>query len=146
MWLENKKGNKVRKLYNKFIKINMLICISQSMAREVVSTHSSFNQILCANVNHGASNSLCRVKAESMVFIPLPWVKDLFGIDCSFVYGPWNSYIDKLTAQANQKQKQRFLPSIITKLNIEMSKFKLFRLPEENTVFRKVKQIIGSWI
>ena len=99
------------------------------MAKEVAITHSSFNQILCANVNHCASNSLCRVKAKSMVFISLPWIKDFFRIDSSFVYGPWNSYIDKLTAQGNQKHKQKLLPSVNTKLNIDMSKFKLFQLP-----------------
>ena len=81
-----------------------------------------------------------------MVFVSLPWIKDFFRIDSSFVYGPWNSYIDELTAQGNQKHKQRSVDGSNTKLNIETSKFKLFRLPEKNAVFRKVKQIIGGWI
>lgn len=61
------------------------------------STYSSFNQILCANVNYSAANSLCRIKTKGMVLIPLPWIKGSFSIDSSLVYSPGNSYIDKLT-------------------------------------------------
>ena len=64
-------------------------------------TYSSFNQVLCANINHCAANSLRRIEAEGVIFIPLPWIKDLLSVDSSFIYGPRNSYINKLTTWNN---------------------------------------------
>lgn len=64
----------------------------------IEKTYSSFNKVLCAYVNHCAANGLGRVKAKSMVFIPLPWVEDPFGVNCSFIYCPRHSNIYKLTA------------------------------------------------
>lgn len=65
---------------------------------KINKTYSSFNEVLCANINHRAANSLGRVEAKSMVFIPLPGVEYSFGVNCSFIYCPGHSNIYKLTA------------------------------------------------
>lgn len=67
------------------------------------TTYSCFSQVLCAYINHRAANSFCRIKAKGMIFIPLPWVKDLFCVNGSFIYGPRNSNINKLTASRKYK-------------------------------------------
>ena len=68
-----------------------------------MKTYSSFNQILCSNVNNSATNGLCRVKTKGMVLVPLPWVKILFCIDCSLIYCARNSNIDQLADSLEDK-------------------------------------------
>lgn len=65
---------------------------------KIVKTYSSFNQVLVADVNHGAANCLGRVEAKSVVLIPLPWIDNPLGVYSPLVNCPRHRNIDKFTA------------------------------------------------
>jgi len=62
-------------------------------------TYTSFHQVLCADIDHSATNCLCRVKAKCMILISLPRIKDFFGVDSSFIYCPPHSNINQFTVK-----------------------------------------------
>lgn len=64
-------------------------------------TYPSFNKILCPYVDYGTSNGLGRVEAQSVVFIPFPWVEYSLCVNSSFINCTRNSYIYQLTALKN---------------------------------------------
>ena len=99
--------------------------------------YPAFNQVMGTNVNHSASNGYCRVKAESVIFIPLPRIEYPFGVYGSFINCTRNSHIYKLTAQTRLKIST-------TQANIEtiILKWISSKLPEKNSVFCEVEEII----
>lgn len=61
-------------------------------------THSSFNQVLIADVNNCASNGLCRVKAKCVILISFPGVEHPFHVNSPFINRSSYCNINQLTA------------------------------------------------
>lgn len=55
-----------------------------------------------SNINNSATDSLCGVETKGMVLTYLPWIKNLFGVNYTFIYGTGYSNIDKFTAQSQK--------------------------------------------
>lgn len=101
--------------------LHQLIRKIQKIKIQIVpETYPCFHQILCSNIDHGASNSLCRVEAKSVIFISFPWIKYTFCVYGPLVYCPRNRNIDQFTEtkgdmlQKYEKNKLSNIKSIVT--------------------------------
>lgn len=108
------------------------------------NTYPPFNHVLRSNVDNSTSNSLRRIKAEIMVFIPFPWIKYSLSIDSPFINCPRNSHIDKFTASKNN-HSIKYIRRCNKRSPLELSVHQRMsnrKLPQQNSILCNLKEII----